>query len=95
MVKAIWNGHVLTESDRTILVEGNHYFPPDSVNRRYLVESQSHTVCPWKGAASYYDIQADGQVNPGAAWYYSDPSKAAEKIRGHIAFWRGVKIVGG
>lgn len=95
MVKAVWNGHVIAESDRTIEVEGNHYFPPISVNRSYLVESQSHTVCPWKGVASYYDIQVGGQVNRGAAWYYPSPSKAAEKIQNYVAFWRGVKVIEG
>lgn len=92
MVKAAWNGHVLAESDRTIVVEGNHYFPPESVHSSYLVESQSHTVCAWKGVASYYDIQVEGQVNRGGAWYYPDPSPAAEKIRNYVAFWRGVKV---
>lgn len=93
MVKAVWNGKVLAESDRTILVEGNHYFPPEDVDRSFLVESQTHTVCYWKGVASYYDVLAGGQVNRGAAWYYPTPSNAAEKIKNHIAFWRGVKVI--
>lgn len=93
MVKAVWNGHVLAESDRTIRVEGNHYFPPESIDRSYLLENQSHTVCPWKGVASYYDIQVDGQVNQGASWYYPNPSYAAKKFQNYVAFWRGVKII--
>ncbi len=93
MPRAIWNGHVIAESDDTVRVEGNHYFPLDSVNREYLVESDTHTVCPWKGTASYYTLEVDGERNVDAAWYYPQPSRAAEKIRDRVAFWRGVKIV--
>lgn len=93
MVQAIWNEHVIAKSDLTIVVEGNHYFPQESVNRDLLLESDNHSVCPWKGMASYYDIKVDGQVNRGAAWYYHDPSKAAEKIRNYVAFWKGVRVI--
>lgn len=93
MVKAIWNGNVIAESDQTVLVEGNHYFPPETVKRSLLIESETHTVCPWKGLASYYDIQVGDKVNRNAAWYYPEPSKLAEKIQNYIAFWRGVKII--
>jgi Uncharacterized protein conserved in bacteria, COG2343 len=92
MPRAIWNGAVIAESDATIVVEGNHYFPPDSVKREYLRDSQTHTVCPWKGTASYYDVVVDGQVNRDAAWYYPTPKAAASQIAGYIAFWRGVRI---
>lgn len=93
MPRAIWNDAVIAESDDTIVVEGNHYFPLDSVERAYLVESDKHTVCPWKGVASYYTLEVDGERNVDAAWCYPQPSRAAEKIRGRVAFWRGVKIV--
>jgi len=92
MPKAVWNDAVIAESDDTVVVEGNHYFPPESVNTEYLTPSSSHTVCPWKGVASYYDIEVDGDTNRGGAWYYPEPSPAASEIKDHIAFWRGVKI---
>ena len=92
MVKAVWNGTVLAESDRTVMVEGNHYFPPEAVNRRYLQPSNTNTVCHWKGTASYYDIEVNGKRNRDGAWYYPAPSKAAEDIKDHVAFWRGVEI---
>ncbi|MGQ9909943.1 MAG: DUF427 domain-containing protein [Candidatus Flexifilum sp.] len=92
MVRAEWNGKVIAESDRTIVVEGNHYFPPDAVNREYLTASDHHTTCAWKGEASYYNVVVDGQVNPNAAWYYPQPKEAARQIAGYIAFWRGVKV---
>ena len=92
MVKAIWNGAVLAESDQTIIVEGNHYFPPDSIHQEYFVESDSHTICSWKGVASYYDIKVDDKTNNNAAWYYPAPQPAAEKITGYIAFWHGVQV---
>ncbi|MEF3275033.1 MAG: DUF427 domain-containing protein [Chloroflexus sp.] len=92
MPRAIWNGAVIAESNATIVVEGNHYFPPDCVRREYLRESQTHTVCPWKGTASYYDVVVEGVVNRDAAWYYPTPKDAARQIAGYIAFWRGVKI---
>lgn len=92
MVKAVWNGVVLAESDKTIVVEGNHYFPPDAVNQAYLRPNSSHTVCPWKGVASYYDVVVAGQANQGAAWYYPQPKSAAKEIQDYIAFWRGVRV---
>ncbi|HEV3204963.1 MAG TPA: DUF427 domain-containing protein [Gemmataceae bacterium] len=92
MVKAIWNGVVLAESDRTHVVEGNHYFPPDSIYSQYFKPSDTHTTCSWKGEASYYHIEANGQANPDAAWYYPDPKLAAEQIKGYVAFWKGVQV---
>jgi uncharacterized protein (DUF427 family) len=94
MAKAVWNGAVLAESDRTVVVEGNHYFPPDSVRREYLRDSPTHTVCGWKGTASYYTVEANGRTNPDAAWYYPDPLPAAKAIAGHVAFWKGVTVEG-
>jgi uncharacterized protein (DUF427 family) len=94
MPQAIWNGAVIAESNDTVVVEGNHYFPPDSVSEQYLAPSDRHTVCHWKGTASYYDVVVDGQTNAGAAWYYPDPSPAARQIKDHIAFWRGVRVDG-
>lgn len=91
-MKAVWNGAVVAESDKTIMVEGNHYFPPDSINPDYFVDSSMHTTCPWKGRASYYDIVVDGQKNPGGAWHYPNASEAAKQIEGYVAFWRGVKV---
>lgn len=93
MPKAIWNGAVIAESDQTIELEGNHYFPPARVHRDYLAESRTHTRCPWKGLASYYDIVVDGKVNRDAAWYYPAPSPAAADIKDHVAFWHGVKVM--
>ena len=92
MARAIWNGAIIAESKVTIVVEGNHYFPPDSVNRAYLKENPRHTTCPWKGVASYYDIEVDGQVNQGGAWYYPRPKTAARQIKDYVAFWRGVRV---
>jgi uncharacterized protein (DUF427 family) len=91
-MKAIWNGEVLAESDETIVVEGNHYFPPEAINEEYFQESSAHTVCPWKGSASYYDVVVDGNVNSNAAWYYPTPKQAAKNIEGYVAFWRGVRV---
>ena len=92
MAKAIWNGTTIAESDATVMVEGNHYFPADSVNTEHLAESSTHTLCPWKGKASYFDVVVDEQVNKDAAWYYPDPKRAAEQIKGCVAFWRGVRV---
>jgi uncharacterized protein (DUF427 family) len=92
MAKAIWNGTVIAESDKTIVVEGNHYFPPDAVKREYLKGSTTHTTCHWKGLASYHTIEVNGQTNRDAAWYYPNPSTAAQQIKDYIAFWRGVKV---
>lgn len=91
-MKAIWKNAVLAESDHTVVVEGNHYFPPESVSREYFRESQTHTTCSWKGVASYFDVVVNGQVNRDAAWYYPDPKAAAKQIKNRIAFWRGVKV---
>lgn len=92
MIRATWNGAVLAESDQTVVVEGNHYFPSDSVRREYLRASATHTSCPWKGVASYYSVVVDGKENPDAAWYYPDPTPATASIADHLAFWRGVRV---
>lgn len=91
-VRATWNGAVLAESDRTVMVEGNQYFPPDSLRRDLLARSDKHTRCPWKGQASYYDIVVGDAVNPAGAWYYPDPLPDAAGIRDHVAFWQGVAV---
>jgi uncharacterized protein (DUF427 family) len=91
-MKAIWNGVVLAESDKTIVVENNHYFPPEALKPEYFKESATHTTCPWKGEASYYTVAVNGQANPDAAWYYPQPKSAAARIAGYVAFWRGVKV---
>jgi uncharacterized protein (DUF427 family) len=88
-MRAIWKDTVLAQSDDTVVVEGNHYFPTDSLRREHLRESDRHTACPWKGTASYYDVV----VNAGAAWYYPEPKDAAKQIKDHVAFWRGVEVV--
>jgi uncharacterized protein (DUF427 family) len=92
MAKAIWNGAVIAESDACEVVEGNQYFPPGAVKKKYLRESATHTTCHWKGEASYFTLEVDGKVNEDAAWYYPDPMSAAENIRGYVAFWRGVEV---
>lgn len=94
-MQAIWNGKVLAESDETIVVEGNHYFPPYSVVQAYFKPSDHHTTCHWKGVASYYDVEVDGMSNRNAAWYYPEPSQAAEKIKNYFGFWHGVRVVPG
>ena len=91
-MKAIWHNATLAESDDTIVVEGNHYFPPESVNRDYFKPSDTHTRCPWKGEASYWHIQVDGKENTNAAWHYPEPKQAAMNIKGYIAFWKGVEV---
>ncbi|HEX8410796.1 MAG TPA: DUF427 domain-containing protein [Thermoanaerobaculia bacterium] len=91
-MKATWNGQTIAESDDTVVVEGNHYFPSTSVNSAVLRESSTHTTCPWKGIASYYDVVVGDSVNKDAAWYYPDTSEAAAQIRGRIAFWKGVEV---
>lgn len=91
-MKARWNNATLAESNDTILVERNHYFPPDAVRKEYLRPSATHTTCPWKGEASYYDVVVDGQVNRDAAWYYPQPKNEAGRIKDYIAFWKGVKL---
>lgn len=91
-MKAIWNGQTIAESDDTVVVEGNHYFPADSIKKEYFKPSSSHTVCPWKGKASYYTLEIDGEANEDAAWYYPQPSELAKGIKNHIAFSKGVKV---
>jgi len=91
-MKAIWNERVIAESDDTVVVEGNHYFPRSAVNDEFLQPSATTTVCGWKGTASYYDVVVDGETNRDAAWYYPSPKPAAEEIAGYIAFWKGVEI---
>jgi len=92
MAKAIWEGKVLAESNQCVEVEGNQYFPPDTIKPEYFKPSAAHTVCPWKGTASYYDIEVNGKQNQGAAWFYPEPKPAASQIKGYVAFWKGVKI---
>jgi uncharacterized protein (DUF427 family) len=91
-MKALWKNAVLAESDNTVVVEGNHYFPPEAVHRQYLKPSDTHTTCPWKGQASYHHVEVDGDVNEDAAWYYPDPKDAAQNIKDHVAFWKGVEV---
>ena len=91
-MKAVWNGVVLAESDKTVVVEGNHYFPPESIHRQYFKDSPLHTECGWKGTASYYNVEAGGKVNENAAWYYPTPKDAAKQVAGYIAFWKGVQV---
>ena len=91
-MKAIWNGVIIAESDKTEVVEGNHYFPPEAIRREYFLPSQTHTVCSWKGMASYYTLDVNGQTNVDAAWYYPQPKPAAANIAGYVAFWKGVKV---
>lgn len=97
MTKAVWNGQVLAESDQTIRIEGNHYFPPNSVSKEFFAPSDMHTVCPWKGEASYYDVVVGGETNEAAAWYYPEPKDGSIKRVGkdftdYVAFWHGVEV---
>ncbi len=92
-MKAIWNGQILAESDKTIVIEGNHYFPPESINDDYFKSSDTHTTCPWKGLASYYSLDVHGEINKDAAWYYPKISDLAKGIKGYVAFWKGVEVV--
>ena len=92
MARAIWKGVVIAESDKTVVVEGTHYFPPDSVKEEFLQPSSTTSVCSWKGTASYYDVVAGGETNSDAAWYYPDPKDAAGEIEAHVAFWKGVTV---
>jgi uncharacterized protein (DUF427 family) len=91
-MKATWHGTTLAESDATVVVEGNHYFPPESVNAEYFSDSPTHSICPWKGEASYKTIAIDGETNADAAWYYPEPKEAAAEIKDHYAFWKGVEV---
>lgn len=92
MPKAVWNGAVIAQSDDTVVVEGNHYFPREAVRDAHLDDSAHSSHCPWKGVASYFDVVVEGERNPRAAWYYREPHQAAERIRGRVAFWRGVTV---
>lgn len=92
MAKATWNGTVIAESDRTEVVEGNHYFPPQSLNQEYFQPSNTHSTCPWKGLCSYYNVVVNGETNQDAAWYYPEPKEAARNITGYVAFWKGVVV---
>jgi len=91
-MKAIYNDQVIAESDNTVVVEGNHYFPPDSVKKEFLTISNTHTACPWKGVASYYHVVVNGKKAEDAAWYYPNPKTLAESIKGYVAFWHSVKV---
>ena len=91
-MKAIWNNTIIAESHATIVIEGNHYFPPESIKKVYFKSSSTNTVCPWKGTASYYTIEVDGKSNEDAAWYYPETSELAKSIKNHVAFWKGVTV---
>jgi uncharacterized protein (DUF427 family) len=91
-MRASWNGAVLAESDDTVVVENNHYFPPQSINAEYFADSDTHSICPWKGEASYKTIEVDGEQNVDAAWFYPEPKEAAAEIKDHFAFWKGVTV---
>lgn len=92
-MKAIWNDVVIAQSDDTLVVEGNHYFPAESLNRKYVVDSELHTSCHWKGRASYYSLLVDGKLNRDSVWYYPEPLQAAASVKGRVAFWKGVRVV--
>lgn len=92
MKQAVWNGAVLAESDQTVVIEGNHYFPVESLNKEYFKKTETHTICPWKGQASYFDVEVNGETNKDAAWYYQQPSDLAKAIKDHVAFWKGVEV---
>jgi len=91
-MRASWNGHVIAESEGTVVVENNHYFPPESIKREFLRESRHRSTCPWKGEAHYFDVVIEGQENKRAAWTYPEPKPEANHIKGHVAFWRGVEV---
>lgn len=91
-MKAIWNDKVIAESDNTVVVEGNHYFPENSIKKEFFKPSNTQTTCPWKGIASYYTVDVEGKTNEDAAWYYAEPKSAASEIKGHVAFWKGVEV---
>lgn len=92
MTIATWNGALIADSDETVIIEGNHYFPPKSVKTEYLQPSSTTSRCPWKGVANYYSLVVDGKTNEDAAWYYAEPSEAAAAIKGYVAFWKGVMV---
>jgi uncharacterized protein (DUF427 family) len=91
-MKAIWNDQIIAESEETVVVEGNHYFPPSSINKEFYKETETHTMCPWKGTASYYSLHVNGEENKDAAWYYPEVSELAKNIKGYVAFWKGIKV---
>lgn len=93
MKRAIWNNTVIAESEKTVVIEGNHYFPAETIKKEYFKNSDTHTTCPWKGIASYYSLEVDGQTNKDAAWYYPETSELAKSIEGKVAFWKGVQVV--
>lgn len=93
VLKAVWNGEVIAESEDTVVVEGNHYFPPMSVHKEFLIPSSTQTTCPWKGVASYCSLIVNNEQNVDAAWYYANPKPEAENIKGYFAFWKGVEVV--
>jgi uncharacterized protein (DUF427 family) len=93
LMKATWEDTIIADSYKTVVVEGNHYFPPETIKKEYLRASDTHSTCPWKGLASYYHVQVGDKVNQDAAWYYPEPKEAAGSIKNHVAFWRGVKVV--
>jgi uncharacterized protein (DUF427 family) len=92
MPKAVWNGEVIAESDDTVIVEGNHYFPRGSVRTEFLRDSDTHSICPWKGTASYQSLEVNGQLNQDALWYYPEPKDAAKHVTDRVAFWKGVEV---
>jgi len=92
MVKAVWNNQVIAESNKTVEVEGNQYFPPQDIKKEFFKDSDHHTVCSWKGKCNYYNVVVDGKENPNAAWYYPEPKPAADNIKNYVAFWKGVEI---
>ncbi len=92
-MKAIWNNKTIAESSKTIVIENNHYFPADSINKDFFKNSNMHSTCPWKGEASYYSIEVDGKTNKDAAWFYPNPKEKAEQIKNYVAFWKGVKVI--
>jgi len=92
-MKAIWNGSVIAQSDDTVVIEGNHYFPVESIKKEHFANSDTQTVCPWKGTASYYSLKVHGDENQDAAWFYAEPSELAKNIKDHVAFWKGVEVV--
>ena len=91
-MKAVWNNQVIAESDNTIVIERNHYFPADSIKKEFFKPSDTHTACPWKGEAAYYSLEVNGQSNRDAAWYYPNPKEAAAEIKDYVAFWKGVQV---
>ena len=92
-MRALWNGTVIADSQDTVVVEGNHYFPEASLNKEYIIPSDHHSMCSWKGEASYYSVSVNGKINKDAVWFYLSPKKAAEQIAGRVAFWRGVEVI--